>query len=229
MGSKPTRPMTFTPARRRGATPAADRCMLLRSRVTLFLVPAFSAALSGRPARRVAAAPWRYAGREARAEFTLDGDTPYQYSSRAPCTPADLTLTPGPGPNQASRPRSSSAGITSRSEGSARAAAAVRSYVETKACVAGQRGPSGRLAEAARSLGQPEAPSGAESSLRQRLMLSWTQVRTCGRATAGPPSPVRSAAGAAAAARAAASRIRPTRWLSCSSGSKLQTADEPPY
>lgn len=57
--------------------------MLLRSRVTLFLVPAFSAALSGRPARRVAAAPWRYAGREARAEFTLDGDTPYQYSSLA--------------------------------------------------------------------------------------------------------------------------------------------------
>ena len=40
----------------------------------LFLVPAFSAALAGHPARRVAVAPWRYATREARAEFTLDGD-----------------------------------------------------------------------------------------------------------------------------------------------------------
>ena len=40
----------------------------------LFLVPAFSAALAGQPARRVAVAPWRYATREARAEFTLDGD-----------------------------------------------------------------------------------------------------------------------------------------------------------
>ena len=50
--------------------------------LAMFLLPACAAALSGRPARRVAVAPWRYATREARAEFTLDGDV--QYSSRAP-------------------------------------------------------------------------------------------------------------------------------------------------
>ena len=37
-------------------------------------------------------------------------------------------------------------------------------HVEPKACMAGQRGPSGGLAEAGRSLGQAEARSGAQSS-----------------------------------------------------------------
>ena len=32
-----------------------------------------------------------------------------------------------------------------------------RHHVQTKTCVAGQRGPNGCLAEAGRSLGQPEA------------------------------------------------------------------------
>ena len=39
--------------------------------------------------------------------------------------------------------------------------------VDTKPDVACQRGPSGRLAEAGRGLGQPAAGSGAESSLRR--------------------------------------------------------------
>ena len=41
---------------------------------------------------------------------------------------------------------------------------------ESKAGVAGQRGPSGRLAKAGRSLGQPEAPSGAASQPPERQL-----------------------------------------------------------
>jgi hypothetical protein len=43
-------------------------------------------------------------------------------------------------------------------------------YVETKPCMAGQRGPTGWLAEADRSLGKPEAWPHPESSLRR---ASW--------------------------------------------------------
>ena len=46
----------------------------------------------------------------------------------------------------------------------------MRAHVETKACMAGQRGPTGSLAEAGRSLGQPEAWPDPESSFRR---ASW--------------------------------------------------------
>ena len=46
----------------------------------------------------------------------------------------------------------------------------VLGYVRNKPDVAGQRGPSGLWTEAARSLGQPEACSGADRSLRS---VSW--------------------------------------------------------
>ena len=45
--------------------------------------------------------------------------------------------------------------------------------VKTEAYMAGQRGPSGWLAEAGRSLGQPAACSGAESSLRCASWLKY--------------------------------------------------------
>ena len=44
--------------------------------------------------------------------------------------------------------------------------------VETKPGVAGQRGPSGRLAEAGRGLGQPEAWPGVDSNFRRAGMLA---------------------------------------------------------
>eukprot|EP00964_Phaeocystis_antarctica_P102133 scaffold67534_cov69-Phaeocystis_antarctica.AAC.4 len=47
----------------------------------------------------------------------------------------------------------------------------VLTYVENKADMAGQRGPSGRLAEAGRSAGQPGARFGAERGLRRASWL----------------------------------------------------------